>query len=105
MALEFKLPELGEKIESGDVTNVLVAAGDAVAEGQSVLEIEAGKASMEIPSPAGGTITAVHVAQGDTVEVGQLAFTIETAETESAPTDKPAAPAEEVGVGTTFGMV
>ena len=96
MALEFKLPELGENIESGDVTNVLVAAGDAVAEGQSVLESEAGKASMEIPSPAGGTITAVHVAQGDTVEVGQLAFTIETAETESAPTDKPAAPAEEV---------
>ena len=35
-------------------------------EGQSLLEIEAGKASMEIPSPAAGTISAVHVAQGDT---------------------------------------
>jgi pyruvate dehydrogenase E2 component (dihydrolipoamide acetyltransferase) len=96
MALEFKLPELGENIESGDVTSVLVAAGDAVTEGQSVLEIEAGKASMEIPSPASGTITAMHVALGDTVEVGQLVFTIEVGETEAAPVDEPVAAAEEV---------
>ena len=90
MALEFKLPELGENIESGDVVNVLVAAGDSVDEGQSLLEIEAGKASMEIPAPVSGTIKEVHVAQGDTVEVGQLAFTIEAGEGAAA-----AAPAEE----------
>ncbi|HEY5654164.1 MAG TPA: 2-oxo acid dehydrogenase subunit E2 [Pontiella sp.] len=77
MALEFKLPELGENIESGDVVNVLVAVGDSVTEGQPILEIEAGKASMEIPSPATGTISAVHVAPGDSVEIGQLAFSIE----------------------------
>ena len=29
MALEFKLPELGENIESGDVVNILVAVGDS----------------------------------------------------------------------------
>ncbi|VGO12907.1 Dihydrolipoyllysine-residue acetyltransferase component of pyruvate dehydrogenase complex [Pontiella desulfatans] len=78
MALEFKLPELGENIESGDVVNVLVAVGDMVTEGQSLLEIEAGKASMEIPSPATGAIVAVHVANGDSVGVGQLAFTIDS---------------------------
>ena len=39
MALEFKLPELGENIESGDVVNVLVSVGDMVTEGQSLLEI------------------------------------------------------------------
>jgi len=77
MAIEYKLPELGENIESGDVVNILVAVGDAVTEGQSILEIEAGKASMEIPSPANGTITAIHIAQGDTIGVGQLAFSIE----------------------------
>lgn len=77
MALEFKLPELGENIESGDVVSVLVSEGDSVAEGQAILEIEAGKASMEIPSPAAGTIAAIHVATGDSVAVGQLAFTIE----------------------------
>jgi pyruvate dehydrogenase E2 component (dihydrolipoamide acetyltransferase) len=77
MALEFKLPELGENIDGGDITSLLVAVGDAVTEGQSVLEIEAGKASMEIPSPAAGTITAIHVAAGDNIKIGQLAFTIE----------------------------
>jgi len=94
MALEFKLPELGENIESGDVVNLLVAVGDSVDEGQSLLEIEAGKASMEIPSPAAGTITAVHVAQGDTVEVGQLAFTIEEGGA-AAPAEKAAEPEPE----------
>ncbi|MDF7798201.1 2-oxo acid dehydrogenase subunit E2 [Pontiellaceae bacterium B1224] len=89
MALEFKLPELGENIESGDVINVLVAVGDVVTEGQSLIEIEAGKASMEIPSPAAGTISAIHVAQGDTIEVGQLAFSIDDG------ASAPAEPAEE----------
>lgn len=90
MAFEFKLPELGENIESGDVVNVLVAAGDAVAEGQSLLEIEAGKATMEIPSPVAGTVSAVHVAQGDTVEVGQLVFTIGGGKSDAAaPETKP----------------
>jgi pyruvate dehydrogenase E2 component (dihydrolipoamide acetyltransferase) len=92
MALEFKLPELGENIDGGDITSLLVAVGDAVTEGQSVLEIEAGKASMEIPSPATGTITAIHVAAGDNIKIGQLAFTIE--EDEGGAT-APAAPAEE----------
>jgi len=89
MAIEFKLPELGENIEGGDVVNILVSVGDVVAEGQSILEIEAGKASMEIPSPAAGTIRAIHVAQGDTVEVGQLAFTIEGGAEASASTPEP----------------
>jgi pyruvate dehydrogenase E2 component (dihydrolipoamide acetyltransferase) len=96
MAIEFKLPELGENIEGGDVVSVLVAVGDVVSEGQSILEIEAGKASMEIPSPASGTIAAVHVAQGDSVEVGQLAFTIEAGEAsaEAAPAEEPEAAPE-----------
>ena len=85
MALEFKLPELGENIEAGDVVNVLVAVGDTVTDGQPLMEIEAGKASMEIPSPAAGTISAVHVAQGDSVVVGQLVFTIDSAGADSVP--------------------
>jgi pyruvate dehydrogenase E2 component (dihydrolipoamide acetyltransferase) len=88
MALEFKLPELGENIESGDVVSVLVDVGATVAAGDSLIEIEAGKASMEIPSPADGTISAIHVAVGDTVAVGQLAFTIEAGAAAAA--DQPA---------------
>lgn len=74
---EFKLPELGENIESGDIVNVLVAEGDAVKIDQNILEIEAGKATMEIPSTIEGTITKLHVKAGDTVDVGQLIFEAE----------------------------
>ena len=90
--MEFKLPELGENIESGDVINVLVSEGDAVTEGQSVLEIEAGKASMEIPAPVAGMLTKIHVAQGDTVQVGQLVLEI----TESGKSETPKANPEPV---------
>ena len=45
MAIEFKLPELGENIAGGDVTRVLVKVGDHVKEEQAVLEIETGKAT------------------------------------------------------------
>ena len=95
MALEFKLPELGENIEGGDVVNVLVEVGATVSKGDSLVEIEAGKASMEIPAPADGTISAVHIAAGDTVEVGQLAFTIEDGATATPAPAVDEAPAAE----------
>jgi pyruvate dehydrogenase E2 component (dihydrolipoamide acetyltransferase) len=95
--MEFKLPDLGENIESGDVTQVLVAVGDTVSEGQSVLEIEAGKATMEIPSPAAGTVSALKVAQGDTVSVGQLVMELEEkAGSGKAETPKPESKPEPV---------
>lgn len=75
--MEFKLPELGENIESGDVTNVTVKVGDPVKKNQTLLELEAGKAAMEIPSPANGVIVALHVQNGDTVKAGQLVAEID----------------------------
>jgi len=83
MIIEFKLPELGEDIESGDVTRVRVQAGDTVQKDQALLEIEAGKAAMEIPSPAAGTIKRLHVKTGDTVKTGQLVAEIESGDQES----------------------
>ena len=75
MAVEFKLPELGENIEGGDVINILIKEGDSISEGQSILEIEAGKASMEIPSPVSGSIEKLLISQGDAVSVGQHIIT------------------------------
>jgi pyruvate dehydrogenase E2 component (dihydrolipoamide acetyltransferase) len=77
--MKFKLPELGENIASGDVTNVPVKVGDTVKKNQTLLELEAGKASMEIPSPADGVLKALHVKVGDTVKAGQLVAEIEGA--------------------------
>ncbi len=77
MTIEYKLPDLGEDIETGDVIGVFVSAGDTVAKDQSLIEIETDKAAIEIPAPAGGTIKEVHVKEGDTIKVGQLLVTIE----------------------------
>ena len=76
MATEFKLPELGEGVESADIVNVLVAEGDRIEEGQSVLEVESDKATVEVPSQISGVVEKLHVASGDSVSPGQLILTV-----------------------------
>src|SRR5262245_50211937 len=88
MPVEFKLPELGENVEKGDVVRVLVSVGDTIAKDQSVLELETDKATIEVPSSVGGTVTEVRVKAGDKVKVGQAVLVVEAA---SAPAAAPAA--------------
>ncbi|HVW05190.1 MAG TPA: 2-oxo acid dehydrogenase subunit E2 [Vicinamibacterales bacterium] len=78
MPVEFKLPELGENVEKGDVVRVLVNVGDVVAKDQSLLELETDKATIEVPSTLAGKITEVRVKAGEKVKVGQPVFLIET---------------------------
>ena len=84
MATEFKLPDLGEGVEAGDVVSVLVAEGDTIDIDQSVVELETDKALVEVPSSVAGTITKIHVAAGDRVPVGSLLISVEEGE-QSAP--------------------
>jgi dihydrolipoamide dehydrogenase len=69
---EFKLPELGENITSGQVINLLVKSGDTVVKNQDLIEIETDKASLPVPSPFAGTIQEIRVKPGDTVSVGEV---------------------------------
>jgi pyruvate dehydrogenase E2 component (dihydrolipoamide acetyltransferase) len=71
MATEFKLPDLGENIASGDVVTVFVSEGDIVKPGQTLLEVETDKAVIEVPCASGGQVAKVLVKKGDTVKVGQ----------------------------------
>lgn len=91
MTIEYRLPDLGEDIETGDVINVYVSPGDSVEEEQSLMEIETDKAALEIPSPAKGVIKDVHVKEGETIKVGQLLVTIE----DGAAPEKEARPEEK----------
>ncbi len=75
--IDFKLPELGENVSAGDVLRILVKPGDAVAKDQPVLELETDKATIEVPSSAGGVVKEVKVKVGDKVKVGQVIFTLE----------------------------
>ncbi len=49
-ATEFKLPELGENIEQGDLVRLMIEPGASVSEGQPVMELETDKAVIEVPS-------------------------------------------------------
>jgi pyruvate dehydrogenase E2 component (dihydrolipoamide acetyltransferase) len=97
--LEFKLPDLGEGIHEGQIVNVLVKAGDTIAEYQPMLEVETDKAAVEIPSPAAGVVSQVLVEPGQVVKVGQVMLTIEEgaggAPAPAAPEKAAALPAEK----------
>jgi pyruvate dehydrogenase E2 component (dihydrolipoamide acetyltransferase) len=77
MATEFKLPELGENIESADVANVLVKEGDTVKKDQAIIEIETDKATIEVPSTVDGTITKLFVKSGDKIKVGSVVMVVD----------------------------
>jgi len=94
MPTDFKLPELGENIASGDVVSVSVKEGDTVRAGQGVIEVETDKAVIEVPCNVAGRVTKVHVQPGHTIAVGAPVLTLEAGSTAAvpAPAAKPAAP-------------
>lgn len=81
MAIEFKLPELGENIETAQIVKIVVSEGDVIKEDDIILEIETDKATVEVPSDVGGKVSKVHVKDGDTAKVGQVILTLEAGDT------------------------
>ena len=77
MATEFRLPELGENIESGDLVRLMIKPGARITEGEPVMELETDKAVVEVPSSVTGTIGEIRVKEGDKLRVGQVIFTVE----------------------------
>ncbi len=74
---EFKLPELGENIDQGDLVRLMISPGASVTEGQPVMELETDKAVVEVPSSVTGTVNEIRVKEGQKVKVGQVIFTVE----------------------------
>jgi 2-oxoglutarate dehydrogenase E2 component (dihydrolipoamide succinyltransferase) len=64
-----KVPPLGESITEAIVSRWLKAEGEAVAPGDTVVELETDKITVEVPSLSGGVLTKQLHAQGDTVHV------------------------------------
>ena len=58
---EFKVPELGENVASGDVAKILINVGDTVKKEQPVIELETDKATIEVPSSVAGVVKEVKV--------------------------------------------
>jgi pyruvate dehydrogenase E2 component (dihydrolipoamide acetyltransferase) len=81
VAREFRLAELGENIEAGDVVRIAVTAGESIKEGQTVIELETDKAVIEVPSTVNGVIERIAVAPAQQVKVGDVLFTYSAADT------------------------
>jgi pyruvate dehydrogenase E2 component (dihydrolipoamide acetyltransferase) len=90
MASEIKLPELGEKLEEAEVLEIRVAPGDTVREGQSLLEVEAEKSTVEVPAPVAGKVTKLLVQRGDKIKVGQTFCLIDASPRDREPQRDPA---------------
>ena len=94
-SIDIQVPDIGD-FDEVTVIELMVAVGDTIRAEQSLITVESDKASMEIPSSAGGVVTAIKVAMGDKVKQGSVVLTIEAAAGAAAPaaasTPAPAAP-------------
>jgi 2-oxoglutarate dehydrogenase E2 component (dihydrolipoamide succinyltransferase) len=98
MAVELKVPQVGESITEVQVARWLLAEGDAVSRDQTVVELESDKATVELPAPATGTLSRLLKKQGDTASIGEVIGYIEEgngAVAKAAPAAEAAAPATE----------
>jgi len=95
MAIEIKMPALSPTMEEGTIAKWLVKAGDKVASGDLLAEIETDKATMEFEAIDEGTVGEIRVAEGtENVKVGTVIATIveEGEEAGAAPAPRAEAP-------------
>src|ERR687888_122436 len=104
MAVEFRLPDLGEGMTEGELVRWLIKPGDRVTLDQAIAEVQTDKAVVELPAPVAGTILSLDVEEGRVVPVGTRLLTIEDAAQDSVPKiptsggDATVAAAESAGV-------
>ena len=84
MVKEFKLPDVGEGLTEADIVAWHVKPGEAVEDGQIIVEIETAKAVVELPCPWDGTVARLLAEEGQTVEVGVPIIAVEVGTSDSA---------------------
>ena len=94
-----ELPQVGESVTEGTITQWLKQVGDRVEKYDAIAEVLTDKVSMELPAPAAGVLTEILVEEGQTVPMGAPIAAIRTeseAEIDSPPVDRQpaAAPVE-----------
>ncbi len=96
MAIEIRVPALGESVTEATVGKWLKQPGDAVKVDEPLVELETDKVSVEVPAPAAGVLAAIAVEAGATVAVGSVLGTIKegaAAQVNAPAAAKPAAAA------------
>lgn len=78
MAIEIKVPEMGESIVEATVGAWVKNEGDQIEAGETILELETEKVNLEVTAPATGTLETVNIPEGEIVNVGTVLGTINT---------------------------
>lgn len=95
MAVELKVPVVGESI-----TEVVVAVwhkheGERVEIDETVAELESDKATLELPAPVAGTVGKLLKAEGETAQIGEaIGYILEAGESAQPPAQSSAAAAK-----------
>ncbi|TMH66479.1 MAG: dihydrolipoyl dehydrogenase [Betaproteobacteria bacterium] len=94
--IDVRVPDIGD-FKDVPVIDVHVKSGDTVKPEDALITLESDKATMDVPSPVGGTIAELKVKVGDKVSEGTLILTLSTGVAAAAPGPTPAkAPAAPV---------
>ncbi len=72
MAIELKVPSVGESITEIEIGQWLKSAGDSVNKDEPVVALESEKATVELPAPASGTISQILKKKGDKALIGEV---------------------------------
>src|SRR5262249_36811935 len=108
--MDVLMPQLGETVAEGKITQWFKSAGDAVKPGDNLFEIETDKVSMEVPSTTAGVLAEIRVPAGQVAPVGAVVAVIadgaaarapSAAEAPSKPPGPPPAPAPKRSQPTT----
>ena len=94
MAVDIKVPALGESVTEATIGQWFKKVGDAVAADEPVVELETDKVTIEVPAPSAGVLEAISAEPGDTVNVGALIGAIGEGAGAAAPKAEPEAKAE-----------
>lgn len=91
---ELKVPQIGESITSAFIGTWLKKPGDAVAQGDNIVELDSDKASLEVPAPVSGVLRELKAEEGDEVLIGSVIALIEEGAQAEASDDAGAADAD-----------
>jgi 2-oxoglutarate dehydrogenase E2 component (dihydrolipoamide succinyltransferase) len=95
---DVEMPQLGETVTEGTITQWFKAVGDRVEVDEPLFEVSTDKVDSEVPSPAAGVLQEILVPEGETVDVGTKLAVLgdgDGAAPAAAPADEAAAPEAE----------
>ena len=90
MAIEVRVPEMGESIVEAVIGNWLKREGDAVSAGEALVELETEKVNIEVAAERSGVLERILKREGETVSVGEVIAVIAEGVAAEAPAARPA---------------